>query len=458
MKLKLREVIQAISGTVVPARVSDESIYGISTDSRKIGQGELFIPLVGEQYDGHDYIINVIQKGAVASLWNRSKSIPEGITIPLILVEDTLKALQELARYYRNKVNPKVVGVTGSNGKTTTKDLIASVLSTHYRVHKTKGNYNNHIGVPLTLLNMPEDTEVAVIEMGMNNRGEIEILTQIAYPDLAVITNIGESHLEFLKTRENIAAAKLEITKGLKENGILILNGDEPLLRTAMEKLDSSYHVIWVGSETGNDRFPIEIRQNLNDVQFRHSSGEEYSLPLLGVHNVINGLMAIEVGIQLGVPLSKIKEGLKHPDLTSMRLEKTITKNGSTLINDAYNASPTSMRASLQILTTFRQYQKRIAILGDMFELGEQAEYYHQEIGQLCASLKLDLLVTTGQLGRLIASSAIEHGMEKRHVYHFENVDEIAPFINQHSDPDSIILVKASRGMHLERVVQQLLS
>jgi len=458
MKLSLKEVIKATKGTSQGIEEGLE-INGVSTDSRKIQRGQLFVPLIGDQFNGHDYIQSVDEKeGVVASLWNRSNPVPKGILLPLIFVEDTLQALQDLALYYRLKVNPKIVGVTGSNGKTTTKDLIASVLATQFRIHKTQGNYNNHIGVPLTLLEMPEDSEVAIIEMGMSQFGEIEVLTKIVQPEIAVITNIGESHLEFLKTRENITSAKLEITKGLKENGTLILNGDEPLLRTALQRMERTFRLYWVGKEeTNNHRYPVSMIQEENQMRFTDSFGESYELPLYGIHNVINALMAIEVGTLLGISTSKIRSGLASPEMTSMRLEKVVSKNGSVIINDAYNASPTSMNASLKLLTTFTQYSKKIAILGDMYELGERAEYYHKEIGTLCASLKLDMLVTTGKLGRLIAEAALKSGMKQGHVYHFEDIEGVSPFVLQHADENTIILIKASRGMHLEQVVKQLL-
>ncbi|WP_339062305.1 UDP-N-acetylmuramoyl-tripeptide--D-alanyl-D-alanine ligase [Tepidibacillus marianensis] len=458
MKLTVKEVLETTKGTT-HFQGEEVVINGVSTDSRNIQQGEMFVPLIGEQFDGHDYILNVEKKGAVASLWNRSKPIPKEITIPVIFVDDTLQSLQDLARYYRNKVNPKVVGITGSNGKTTTKDLIASILKTDFHIHKTQGNYNNHIGVPLTLLSMPENTKVAIIEMGMSHLGEIEVLTQIARPDLAVITNIGESHLEFLKTRENITLAKLEITKGLKENGVLILNGDEPLLRNVLKGMEHSFRLIWVGkNEQNNHRYPLNMVQEENEMRFTDSSGEPYQLPLYGSHNVMNALMAIEVGSQFGLSSSKIRNGLARPEMTSMRLEKVVAKNGSVLINDAYNASPTSMKASLQLLTTFTQYSKKMAILGDMYELGEYAEHYHKEIGTICSSLNLDLLITTGKFGQLIAKAALNSGMIQEQVCHFEDIERISPFILQHTDRNTIILIKASRGMHLERVVQQLLS
>jgi len=426
----------------------------INTDSRNVSKGDLFVPLIGTHFDGHSFVQTAADKGASLSLWQKNKAIPEQLAIPIIIVPDTLLALQQLAKCYREKINPIVIGITGSNGKTTTKDLISSVLATTYHVHKTKGNLNNHIGVPLTLLSMPEDTQIAVIEMGMSHLGEIETLSKIARPDIAVITNIGESHLEFLKTRENIAKAKLEIVHGLKQDGWVILNGDEPLLRSALQSNSHSFQTVWVGLKDKNDLFPVEwFPKETEGSHFITNDHLMYDLPLLGTHNVLNALLAIQVGKVLKVPYHRIQSGLGHPELTGMRLEKTRGKNGSFILNDAYNASPTSMEASLKLLSTFDQY-KKIAVLGDMLELGEHAEAYHEKIGAMCADLGIDLLLTTGRWGKKMAEGAKKNGMGM--VYYMETLDQMSSFLLQQTDEHSIILIKGSRGVHLEQVVKQL--
>lgn len=460
MKCSVKEILQCIEKSRYEDKreylhLNEIEISGVSTDSRKTAQGDLFVPLSGDRFDGHSFVQMAAERGAVLSLWQEAIPIPETIPIPLLFVPDPLKALQQLAQCYREQVNPFVIGITGSNGKTTTKDLMASILSTQYRVHKTKGNLNNHIGVPLTLLSMPNNTEIVIIEMGMSGFGEIELLSKVAKPDIAVITNIGESHLEHLLSRENIAKAKLEILTGIKENGWLILNGDEPLLRTEIEKMDLPLQLIWVGKDQKSDFYPLKIEMmNTDGVHFITGDGGQYDLPLLGTHNIINSLMAIQAGKILNVSHEEMKEGLKNLSLTSMRLEKMKAKNGSTVLNDAYNASPTSMKASLNLLSTFASY-KKIAILGDMLELGENAEGYHREIGKICADLQLDLLITTGSLGKWIAAGAMEHGMTQ--VYHFDDMDQIGSFVLEQSDVDTFILVKGSRGIHLENVVDQLI-
>ncbi len=463
MRLELKEIINFVQGEIIKTNQDQSSeenyfdfvITGVSTDSRKITKNQLFVPLVGENFDGHQFIQAAIENGAIATFWNKNIPFPEDskINIPIVLVEDTLTALQQLAKEYKNIVKPIVVGITGSNGKTTTKDLVASILKQKYKLHKTHGNLNNHIGLPLTLLSMPMDTEVAVVEMGMSNKGEIEQLTLIAEPDVAVITNIGESHIEYLKTRENIAEAKLEIIKGLKDKGLLIANGDEPLLRNKLRSPEN-FRVKWVGNGENNQFYLKEKKLvDAEKMVFVTSDEENYTLPLLGDHNVINAMLAIEVGRYLNVGIEKIKRGLAELQITGMRLEKQVAKNDALILNDAYNASPTSMKASLQLLKSFPSSLKKVAILGDMLELGNEAAEYHNEIGKLCASLNLDYLITTGLLGELINSGALIAKMDSKAVIHLE-IEKIPDFVLRNFDQNTVILVKASRGVHLERVIE----
>ncbi|MGD9677910.1 MAG: UDP-N-acetylmuramoyl-tripeptide--D-alanyl-D-alanine ligase [Vulcanibacillus sp.] len=455
MKLNIQEITKCISGELINTS-KDLIISGVSTDSRKIKKGDLYIPLKGERYDGHSFVLQAIEAGAIATLWQEDIPLND-LTIPTILVPDTLEAMQNMASWYRQLVNPIVIGVTGSNGKTTTKDLITATLVNKYRVHKTKGNLNNHIGVPLTLLNMSEDTDVAVIEMGMSNLGEIEKLSLIANPDIAVVTNIGESHIEFLKTKENIVKAKLEIIKGLKEDGLVILPGEEPLVKSFLAEHNLGKNIIWVGETDKNDFYPLQIKINKTDgITFTDSLNDQYYLPLIGVHNVINALMAIKIAKQLSVKKQDIQDGLDNIELTGMRLEKIHAKNGALILNDAYNSSPTSLKASLQLLDSFKQFKQKIAILGDMLELGENAELYHEEIGKVCAEINLDYLIVTGKLGKSIVKAAKENGLKEHKIKYFEDINLIPEFILKNASSKAIILVKASRGIKLEMVVNQI--
>lgn len=454
MKLLLEEILGCTNGRLKNSDDNQLHFVNVSTDSRSIKHGDIFVPLTGERFDGHSFIFVAQENGAAAAFWQESVPIPDNLQLPLIIVDDTLLALQSLAKYYRNKINPKVIGVTGSNGKTTTKDLISSILTTSYKVHKTKGNLNNHIGVPLTILSMPDDTETLIVEMGMSNTGEIELLSEIAQPDIAVITNIGESHLEYLGTREKIAEAKLEILKGLKQDGTIILNGDEPLLRNHLFNQTKNYNVIWAGRNHENDVYPISLNMNIDSTTFIDNKQNEYIIPIIGAHNVINSMMAIEVGKMLNIPTKQIQAGLKTVELTGMRLEKIIDKNKGTIINDAYNASPTSMKASLDLISKLN-FEKKIAVLGDMLELGNQEVLFHKEIGVLCSKLNIDVLYTTGKLGRLIYEGAKETGIKE--AYYSEDLDDIAKKILAKSDENSIILIKASRGVHLEKLIEKLI-
>ncbi len=454
MKLNISEIVKHVKGQLINGE-KNINVNGVSTDSRNIIKGNLFIPLRGESYDGHSFVVQAYNAGALATLWQENIPVPD-IDLSFILVPDTLLALQDLALYYRDQINPIVIGVTGSNGKTTTKDIIYSILINKYKVHKTKGNLNNHIGVPLTILTMPEDTEVAVIEMGMSNIGEIERLSVLAKPDFVVITNIGESHIEFLLTRENIASAKIEILKGLKYNGYAILPGDETLIRSRVIDYEVK-NIIWVGQKDTNDVYPLVIKtSNLEGIAFIDSNNEEYFIPLLGIHNIINALMAIQVAKKLGVDKQYIQLGLTNIELTGMRLEKVYTKNGCLALNDTYNASPTSMMASLKFLESLTQFEYKVAVLGDMLELGINAEKYHEQIGKICADINLDYLIVIGEFGKSTIRGAINNGLNELKIKHFKDINTISKFILEQVPESTVILVKGSRGNRLERVIDNI--
>src|SRR5699024_4876035 len=330
-------------------------IHDVTTDSRKKVNNGLFIPLVGERFDGHDYILDAFNNGAIAALWKRDRTRPEALPndFPIYYVSDTLDALQRLAACYREKINPTVIAITGSNGKTTTKDMIGSVLTTSYRTHRTMGNFNNHIGLPLTILDMPPDTEILVLEMGMNDFGEISHLSHIAQPDIAVITNIGESHLAQLRSRAGIAKAKLEIVDGMSPEGYLYIDGDEPLLKNA----HVHPNVITCGFYANNDVIIEDTKIEDDKTLFGLSDGKTYSIPLLGKHHALNALFAVTIGTKMGVMPKTIQQALAKLEHTSMRFEIVQGKNGATIINDAYNASPTSMKAAIDVVKQMRGYK-----------------------------------------------------------------------------------------------------
>ncbi len=425
-------------------------VEGVAKDTREDMSGKLYIPIIGENFNGHQFVKQaIIEKGAVASLWQKDQPEPPA-GVKLIFVEDTIVALQHLAGSYRDQIGMKVIGITGSNGKTTTKDMVTSLLQTTFKVHKTAGNYNNHIGLPLTILSMEEDTEVAVLEMGMSGRGEIELLSQIAKPDAAIITNIGESHMQELGSREGIAEAKLEIAAGIKQGGKLIINGDEPLLRNKLSNIMCD--VITFGLSDENDYVAKDVLLKGNGTHFIIEE-TAYMIPVLGTHNVTNALAAIVVGDVFGVNQENRKKGLEKVTLTAMRNEIVEAKGGWTIINDAYNASPTSMRAAIDLLGSLTGFEKKIAVLGDMLELGDQEKSYHQEVGKYIQEKNIDYVYTYGDLGNEIAKGAIE-ALGPLKVKAYMDKKELINDLLGIIQPNDVVVVKGSRGMKLEEVVQ----
>lgn len=449
IKRTLKQIQEMAQGQPISSEYSAIVIEGVSKDTREDMSGKLYIPIIGENFNGHAFVRDAIEKkGAVASFWQKDQPEPPS-DLNLIVVDDTIEALQHLASSYRNEIGMKVVGITGSNGKTTTKDMVTSVLETTFRVHKTAGNYNNHIGLPLTILSMKEDTEVAVLEMGMSGRGEIELLSTIAKPDAAVITNIGESHMQDLGSREGIAEAKLEIAAGLKQDGKLIINGDEPLLT---DRVGGNTNVIPFGLKANNDYQAKDITLKGRGTHFIIEE-TEYFIPVLGAHNVTNALAAIIVGELFGVSEENRKKGLEQLVITGMRNEVVETSGGWTVINDAYNASPTSMRAALDLLGSLDGYGKKIAVLGDMLELGDMEKTFHHEIGQYIKEKNVDYVFTFGALGMEIAKGAQEV-MERSRVKPFMNKQELTRELLPLLESDDVVMVKGSRGMKLEEVIE----
>ncbi|CAN7445658.1 UDP-N-acetylmuramoyl-tripeptide--D-alanyl-D-alanine ligase [Paenibacillus sp. LjRoot153] len=438
----------------------DILIKGVSTDTRSIQAGSLFIPLIGENFDGHQYAEDAYQKGAAAILWQDDHgTVPSGI--PYIQVEDTLAALQGLAKAYRKELSVRIIGITGSNGKTTTKDLVAAVLGSTYEVHKTKGNLNNHIGLPLTLLLLEETTQFAVVEMGMSGRGEIALLSEIAEPEAAIITMIGESHMLQLGSRDEIARAKAEIVTGMPSGSLIIYNGDEPLIEQALGELDlpEGLRRIRFGQGHDNDRYPTDIRMDAEGAYFTINSPgyAELFVPLLGTHNVVNSLAAIAVGEAFSVTPSAVAAGLRALQMTSMRIEKLTAASGLTVLNDAYNASPASMRAAIALTEQLSGFGRKFLVLGDMLELGEHEEQFHRGIGAMLSPERVDYVFTFGRLGRFIADEATKR-FPQAQVRAYDDKAQLADELAALASAEDLVLVKGSRGMRLEHVVQSLLA
>jgi len=449
---------------------SDLEVSGCIIDSRQAQGGEIFFALPGEHVDGYDFMEAAWKKGAVLVIAEEARfkgadkrqSVPEGKA--LLLVKSVLTTLHELAKAWRLELGAKVVGVTGSNGKTTTKDMIGAVLSQRFRVYHNKENHNNELGLPLTVLNAPLGTEILVLEMGMRGLGEIKALCDIAKPDVGVITNIGTTHLELLLTQERIAQAKWEMIEALQEDGIGIINAEDLF---SVQKAKKDLHSIrFYGIEgafedpqmKGAQLRPWGALGTTFDVTYM---GEKttVNLPLPGKHNVLDALAALAVGKALGVSLVEGCAGLGKLELSKMRLEVRYGIFGTTLINDVYNANPTSMQASLQVLKERAGGNKTLAILGEMYELGTSAESGHREVGETLAKLGVSELITVGKLAEEIAQGARMAGYAEEHIKVTSTREEAvtkAKALLTLFGPGIWVLIKGSRGMKMEEITAQL--
>lgn len=449
--LKCEEIVKAVGGILISGEINTE-FYSISTDSRKIKEGDLFIPLAGERFDGHDYIESSLEQGAYGSL--TQKDVEPLCGKVLIKVSDTMKALRDLAEYYRKKYEIPFVGITGSVGKTSTKEMVSAVLSKRFNVLKTQGNFNNEIGVPLTVFNLDTSHEVAVVEMGMSGFGEISRLTSIVKPDIAIITNIGLSHIEKLGSKNNILRAKMEVFEGLNEKGLVILNGDDKLLYGLNNLL--KFRTVFYGMEDGlhYQAYNLESlgeKGSTFDIQLEN---REYrvKIPVPGIHNVYNALAGIAVGIELGISPEKIIAGIEEFSPGNMRLN-VLNQNGLKIINDAYNASPQSMEAAIDVLKDISSEGRTFAVLGDMLELGDISYSAHVDIGRYAVSKGIDYVVAVGENGRNIAHGAIEAGAEEQRVFEFKENADAGRFLKGFLKSGDVLLVKGSRGMRMEEIV-----
>ena len=435
----------------------------VCTDSRETEKGSLFVALGGERVDGHNYIGAALERGGECVLCERIPDTLNDRKYVALVVNDTLRAVGELAKAYDRRMHHKKVAITGSVGKTTTKEFVAAVLSEHLRLHKTEGNYNSTLGMPLSLLTMTKETQVSVLEMGMSNFGEIEYLSRIAEPDIAVITNIGSSHMEYLGSRENICKAKLEIVKGLKSDGLIFLNGDEPLLRNR-EELDGK-NCRYVGFSEACDIRAINIKEGLEktvfDIVYDGKTVESVSIPILGKHYVYAALFAYAIGINMGLDEDVIARGLNN--FRSVGMRQTVFDIGDiTIMRDCYNASPESMKASIGVLHNLvrqRGYGRMTALLGDMYELGMCSNEAHKAVGLDFARRGGSALYTFGELASTIGDGAALGGMQNENI--FRNLDLSRPEISGEMlintlMPGDVLLVKASRGVRAERVIEYL--
>ena len=452
LNLTLKEITELSNGQLNNEKFSDIVIPIVSIDTRTLDPGDMYMPIIGEKLDGHLFIDQAFEKGAAAT-FSKIGEITNDQGRPIIWVEDSNKAFKELAKNYRNSLDLKLIAITGSNGKTTTKDLIANVLEKKYSVKKTIGNLNNDIGVPKTILTFDKDTNIGIVEMGIDNFEQMNDLTTMGNPDIAIITNIGDSHLQQLKTKENVAEEKLHIIDGLKEDGVFIYNNDDPVLREKVKELDIKHKLISFGTSEGSDYKINVIESNSNGSLFE-VNGKRVNTSLIGHHQILNSTVAIIVGKLLGVENEEIIDGLTKKDLTKMRSE-LLSCDGFDILNDSYKSNPQSLRSALDTLNLLNGYSRKIAILGDMLELGSNEEELHRQIGRELSPEKIDYLLLYGPLSKFIYEEAMKNYPQSR-VFHFETKDQLIDKAKYLITRNSISLVKASRSLRLEEIVEAL--
>ncbi len=459
-EIKVKDILKVCNAKIIFGN-EEEICNDFSKDTRDIKKGDVYIGIKGENFDGSTLYEQALEKGAKVCILENidvKKEIKEKYKDrTIVIVEDTIKAIQELAKYKRQNYNIPVVAVTGSVGKTSTKDILASIISKKYKVLKTKGNLNNQIGLPLTLLQLKDHTAV-VVEMGMNQMGEIHNLSIIAKPTIAVITNVGTSHIGNLGSRENILKAKLEILDGMNEDGVLVINNDNDMLNK-WNKDNSRYSTVTFGINNDSNFVAKEINlQEYASVFQVELKGEKniVNVPVGGKHFVYNALCAICVGNLLNISNQDILEGISSFELTKDRMDIKKNKSNVTIINDCYNANYDSMKAAIEYLSKMNA-KRKIAVLGDMLELGEYSKELHQKIGEEVVKNKIDILVTVGKESSYIMQIATKMGMKQENIYHYNTNEEAIMKLKEIMHSDDSILIKASQGMKFIEIVDEII-
>ena len=451
-RVRLTDMAQALNAHA--EGIAGVEAVGVSTDSRTVRPGDLFFAIRGDNFDGHEYVEDAFAKGACAAVVSEARAsgacASDG---PRLFVPDTVDALLRLSGWYRDRFEVPVVAITGSNGKTTTKDMTASVLSRLYRTVKTRGNYNNHIGVPMTLFELTSEHEAAVVEMGMNHSGEIARLAEAARPSVGVITNVSEAHMETMRDVDTIAAAKAELLDALPADGTAVLNWDDERVKALWTR--GPGNVITFGLSPDAEVRATDIEAGAEGVSFELADGGRVELPVPGRHNVMNALAAIAVGRSMGVPDDDAIAGLAEFEISPMRM--SLVRVGSwTIINDAYNCNPGSLVAALEVLVEAAGERTSAAALGDMLELGDTSERAHREAGARAAELGVDRLYLLGTEVSALEAGALEAGMPASRVRTYESKTALVETLRKELDEPAVLLVKGSRGMRMEEVVELL--
>ncbi len=456
IKMRIKEVADILNAGYMDFLDVDKYIEGISIDSRKVSENNLFVPIKGATTNGHSYINDVINAGAIATLWNKDEPNPP-TDIAVILVDDTLKALQELSCFYRNTLKVKIVGVTGSNGKTSTKDITASILSQKFKTQKTMGNYNTEIGVPYTLLSLDEDCEVAVIEMGMERKGEIDFLTNLVQPDIGIITSVGLVHIDNFPSIEEIAKAKLEIVRGIKDNGLFIYYGDDPLIADTVKHtyIKESIRKATFGVNDTNTLYLTEFHEDLNGITLKvnDKNFSELHADILGKHQALNTMAGVLAAKELGMSPEEIRQGLLKIEKTGLRNE-IIKINNCTILNDCYKSNPVSINAALNIFEMLKA-DKRIVVLGDMLGYREMSHDMHYNVGKDLAAFNIDELITIGEEAKFIAKGARDN-TDIKSIAEFDTKEEALEYLKKYINDNCSIMIKGSRFLKLEYIANTL--
>ncbi len=459
-------IVSATGGSVLGASY-DVIGNGVVVDSREVTPGCIFFALPGERVDGHDFLEDAIIGGAHVLVVSRSREEIEGILalaaareVVVVKVADSVRALSDLARYHRSRLNCEVVGVTGSTGKTTTKDFLDAVLGSTFRVVSTQGNQNNELGVPLTVLRAGPDTEVLVVEMGMRGLGQIEELCEVARPTVALVTNVGVTHIELLGSQEAVASAKGELVRALRPRGAAFLNGDDAFSATiaATSRAPVTLYGLSEDCAVRAENIAVDAMSRAAFDLLAAEGSVHVRLAVPGRHNVYNALAAAAVGLYLGVPMDRLDAALASAEVSAMRMQVFSSADGVTVINDAYNANPVSMQAAIVTLAEMDSAGRRIAVLGDMAELGSLTELAHFRIGEQVARLPIDTLVSVGPRARHIADGARAEGMAAGRIHACMTAEEATEVLRGTLGHNDAVLVKASRVMGLESVVEEIVS